>query len=120
MKLSAVLLARVFALIQVEDLNPRGKVFYPDIVKALVQKCGFSKYPTKIDEFDESKGVEFTLGKWDDTVIDKVVIYNTGIALDTRASTSRSEAILNEALSWLSDHIGLVSVPISRKAYLSQ
>jgi len=121
MQLSAVILARALFFVESLELNPRGKIFYPDIVSALVEKCGFHKFPQKLEEFDEVKGIEFESGKWDDVVIETLKIYNTGLQVDTRVSTSESERILQEALKWATKEFGVVYSPqmLSRKAYVS-
>jgi len=122
MQLASVIRARVYALIQVEDLNPRGRVYYPDIAEALVARYEFKKYPTKIEDFDESKGIEFADGRAHDVVIDKVVILSSGIYVDTRDDTDASDAILHDALEWLASDFGLTYKPemISRRAYISE
>ncbi len=33
-RLTAVMMARVLAFVEVQGLNPRGKAYYPDIVSA--------------------------------------------------------------------------------------
>ena len=62
MRLSAVLLARVIGFLEMNDLNPRGKVRLPAVASMLVDRFGFAKYPQKPEEFDETKGVEFVEG----------------------------------------------------------
>jgi hypothetical protein len=122
MQLSAVLLARAIALVETFDLNPRGKVYYPDIVQALVQRYGFQKYPTKIEELDEGKGVEFLEGKSGDSVIEKLTVYTDGIVLDGRTSTQESKRLIEEAIEWASKELGLYYERgmVRRWGYLSQ
>ncbi len=100
MELTSVLLARALAWVEPSDLNPRGAVFYPDLVKALVARYNFQKFPEKFEDFDESKGVAFGVGRLGDTVIDQLVIYTYGIMLDTRSSTQESRRLLEEAFEW--------------------
>ena len=121
MQLTSVLLARVYALFQTEDLNPKGTVFYPDVVKLLVERYEFNKYPTKEEELDESKGIEFHTGRSGTTVIEKVVILNSGIYVDTLASTDASEEILLDAMAWATKEFGLMFKPemLKRRAYIS-
>src|ERR1035441_4633206 len=120
MKLSAVTLARVLAFVETFDLNPQGTVFFPDLVAKLVEKCRFQKFPQTIQDFDEQKGVEFLSGTWGRINVEKLTIYNNGILLDTRASTSISEQVLSEALEWAKE-FGIVYQPqmIKRKGFLS-
>lgn len=121
MQLSAVLLARVLLFVESFDLNPRGKAYYPDIVQGIVEKCGFQKFPQKLEDFDENKGVEFLGGRWREVTIEKVTIFSNGLLLDTRVSTSESERVLREALSWSVSAFELTFDPnmIKRKAYVS-
>jgi len=79
-------------------LNPRGAVFYPDLTKALVARYNFQKFPQKLEDFDESKGVAFGFGRLGDTVIEQLVIYTYGIVLDTRISTQESRRLLEESV----------------------
>jgi hypothetical protein len=121
MKLSAVILGRVLLFVESFDLNPRGKAYYPDIVRRLVEHCGFIKFPQKIEDFDEHKGVEFSGGKWGDVTIEMLKIFQNGLQLDTRVSTTTSETVLDEALAWASKELGIVYSPnmVSRKGYVS-
>jgi hypothetical protein len=120
-KLSAVVLARVLGYIEAIDLNPRGTIFYPELTQELVQRYRFQKFPQKLEEFDESKGVEFHQGKWGDKIIQKLVIWNTIIVVETRSNTTDSKQILEEMLVWATGKFGLNFKPgmIKRFAYVS-
>jgi len=122
MELTSVLLARALAWVEPSDLNPRARVFYPDLVKALVSRYNFQKFPEKVEDFDEVKGVSFAAGRWGDLVIDQVIIYTYGILMDTRSSTDDSKRLLEEAMEWGSKELGLAYRPsmISRWQYASQ
>jgi len=100
LQLSAVILARVLAYIEVVDLNPRGTIFFPELVQELVKRYKFQKYPQNIDEFDESKGVEFHQGVSGGNIIQKFVIWNTLLVVETRSNTTDSKEILQEMLQW--------------------
>jgi hypothetical protein len=121
MQLSAVLLARVLLFIESLDLNPQGKTYYPDLVEGIVEKCRFMKFPQKLEDFDESKGVEFVGGRWGDVTIEAFKIFNNGLQLDTRVSTSESERVLREALAWASSNYGIIYHPkmVARRLYVS-
>jgi hypothetical protein len=121
MQLSAVILARVLFFVEAIDLNPRGTAYYPDIVRALVERYRFQKFPQKAEDFDELKGVTFEQGRSGDVTIYTLVIYNNGLQLDTTRSTDASEAILVDALGWASQELGLVYKPemVKRKGYVS-
>lgn len=121
MEIAAIVLARTLYFVESVELNPKGRVFFPELVAALVERCGFQKFPQTIQEFDETKGVEFSDGRWGDTVVETMKLYNTGLQVDTRVSTAESERILTEALEWASDEFGVIYSPkmLSRKAYVS-
>jgi hypothetical protein len=122
MKLSAVLLARALGFIETFDLNPKGQVFYPDVVREIVRRYQFQKFPQEFKDFDEQKGIEFLSGKAGNEVIEKLVIYNSGILIDTRSSTDTSETLIKEALAWAKDKFNLNYRPemIRRFGYVSQ
>ncbi len=121
MERAAVILARCIAFVETYDLSPVGRVFFPDLVKELVSRYQFQKFPKEFSDFDENKGIEFLEGKRDDDVIWRLVIYNTGILLDTRSNTGLSQAIIEEALGWAKEKFGLTYNPgmVSRFAYVS-
>lgn len=122
MELLSVLLARAMAWVEPTELNPRAAVFYPDLTRALVARYSFQKFPQKLEEFDEGKGVTFAVGKFGNSVIEQLIIYTYGILLDTRSSTQESRRLLEEAFQWGKNELGLVYKPsmIKRWQYASQ
>jgi hypothetical protein len=121
MRLSAIIQARTLAFVESFDMNPHGAVFYPTIVQGLVEKFGFMKYPQKIEEFDEMKGVDFLAGTWSGMTVEKFTIYRNGLLLDTRVSTEVSKQIILEGAEWAASTFGLTFAPemISRWGFLS-
>lgn len=121
MKRSAVVLARCIAFVETYDLSPFGRIFYPDLVKELVIRYQFQKFPRDFSEFDESKGIEFLEGKINNEVVWKLTIYNNGILIDTRSNTDLSQAIIEDALQWAKEKFGLTyeRSMISHFAYVS-
>ncbi|MGH9682195.1 MAG: hypothetical protein ACRD4S_01075 [Candidatus Acidiferrales bacterium] len=120
MELAAIHQARVMAFVEPIDLNPNGKVFYPDLVKALVARYDFQKFPQSVQDFDEEKGVTFAVGHFAGTVIEEFIIYTYGLMLDTRTSTKESKRLLEEAMHWASKELGLACKPAKRWQYASQ
>src|SRR5947209_6586727 len=118
----SVVLARVFAFLPLEDLNPHGRFFYPELVPALVERYGFLQRPEKPEDFNEEKGISFAFGRYNEVTIDSVKLVETGIAVDTLASTEDSEEILMDALEYVTQKFDLRFRPdmIKRKIYLSQ
>lgn len=121
MQISAVTLARFIGFVETFDLNPRGKVFFPEILEALVKRCHFQKFPKEYSELDAQKGVDFLEGKWGEVTVDRLTIYQDGILIDTHSSTADSERILDEALSWAASEFGVTyrHEMVKRKGYVS-
>jgi len=118
---SAILLARVLGYIDIFDLVPHGQVYFPDLVREVAEKYRFKKSPTTLEEHDLRKGVEFLQGKAGRKPIQKFVIWDNLLVLETRASTDESKAILEEILLWGAEKFGLSYAPgrIKRFAYIS-
>jgi hypothetical protein len=107
MKLSAVVLARALAFFDISDLNPRGRLFFPDLVPLIVERFRFSAYPQKPEDFDEKKGVVFSHGYISNNSIDKLTVWNDGLGLDVRSSTDEAKVIIKDTFQWLSEKVGL-------------
>jgi hypothetical protein len=89
-------------------------------VNAIVLRYNFLKFPQKPEEFDEVKGVVFSMGKLEETSIEQLIIYTYGILVDTRVSTQESKRLLSEAIEWASKQLGLTYSQIQRWQYASQ
>jgi hypothetical protein len=121
MELSAVLLARAIAFLDINELNPRGAVFFPKIIPAIVERFSFQVFPSKPEDFDESKGVKFTMGYFDGHSIDELTVFNDGIVLSMRSSTTHAKAVITDTLIWLAENHGITynERTISRWNYVS-
>lgn len=119
MKLSAVLLAKLLAYIEIADLNAKGNVFVPELIKALGERYKFHTLP-KIEERGE-KGLVFEEGRIGNKVISKFTIFDALLVLETRSNTSDSKQILEEMLLWGAAKFGFAYAPasIKRFAYIS-
>lgn len=107
MQVLAVWEARAIAFFDLDELNPGGKVFFPNVLGELVQRFQFQKFPRTPEQMDESKGIEFFDGNWNGTNVSKLTIYFNGILLQTQSSTADAQRIVDEALRWASEHFGL-------------
>lgn len=121
MQISAIILARVIGYVESFDLNPRGKVFFPEIIPEIVRNFNFQKFPKSSEHPDESKGIEFAEGKMGDVVIQKFTIWSNIVVVETRSNTNDSKKILDEALLWAAEKFGINyrSGMIKRFAYVS-
>lgn len=122
MKSVAVLLARVITIFELIDLDPTGKVHFPDLVQGLAGRYSFQKFPQKTEEYDQNKGMVFESGKWERGSVAKLTIFGGGVVVETRSSTDDSEAFLHDALTWGAETFGLRYTPemTKRKGYVSQ
>ena len=122
MELAAILLAKAMAFVEPVELNPKGAVATSAIIKAIVTRYGFQGFPQKPEDFDDTKGIAFTKGRFDGIDIDALTLFKFGIVLDTRTSTRDSKRLLEEAFQWSSKDLGFVYKPsmVDRWQYTSQ
>lgn len=120
MKVSAIIQARALAFIELYDLDPRGKTFFPDTIKKLQQRYGFLQTP-KLEELEEQKGVELKTGKIGNVVIDTLKIFPSLFVLETHSNTTESKQALEEMFQWGKRDLGLTYDPemIRHWAYVS-
>ena len=120
MKLSAIIQARVLAFIEMYDLDPSGRVFAPELVQQIVKYGNFIKSP-QATEIDEQKGIEFQMGKIEETVVDALKLYNHLLVLETHSNTTDSKLALEKLLEWGKQQFGLRYEPgmIRHWAYVS-
>jgi hypothetical protein len=122
MELLSIRTARFVAGILTAELNPRGLAIYPALIAGLVGKYNFVGFPNEGEVLDESKGIVFEDGEWNNISIDRARILDEAIVIETRSSTNDSESIFEETLQWAADSFGLTYKPemITRKLYVSE
>lgn len=115
-----VVLARVLAFIPIQEILP-GTVFVTDLLNAIGEKYRFQKYPTKRDEMIVKEGIEFVDGMSGKTCIERLVIWDQTLVLETRVSTDASKEVLESILGWATSKFDLSyrSGDIKRFAYIS-
>jgi hypothetical protein len=116
-----VLLARTLAYIDVLSLNRDGKLFFPDLIRALVEKYSFQKFPQTLEELDLKKGIEFFGGKSGTQPIQKFGIWSSLLVVETVSGTDESKSVIHDILEWGSHTFGMTYCPsaIIRYAYVS-
>src|SRR5579859_15554 len=116
-----ILLARAVAFFETAELTPRTTIFPPDAVREILKQFQFQKYPKNFEEWTADKGAEFLIGKYRDLVIDKLLIWQTGITVETKAGTTESRRFLEEILLWAKSTLGIAYEPdmIKHWAYVS-
>ena len=107
MKITAIKLARVIALFDLDELVPDGRVSLSRASAEIAKKFEFQKFPAPGDQIDDKNGTVFQDGVWNDNPVTKLTVYNDGIIVDTLRSTTVSLQILREALQWAEAELGL-------------
>src|SRR5229473_716022 len=124
MELLAVRTARLIAYLNAEELNPSGRPIAHDYLKAFVERYAFIKWPTTADEIldVQNKGITFESGKFGDVGINKVVLFDWGVVVETSASTEAGEEILQDILRWGAETFAMSNRPslITRRSYVSE
>lgn len=114
MELSKIITARSIWLFDIDELNPRGRRVEP-IFEALKARYRFVEAAPdeKKSGYIFKKGI-FGSGQAE-LDIDSLDIYKDGVVLNTRSDTIRSDAVLEDAFSWLWSEHGLGSESFSAK-----
>ena len=126
MELLNVQRARAVWLLDLNDLNPRGKSIRESLIDWLGSAYHFSKKPSSPNDLDETKALAFTGGKFQirgEVFIEvELRIYNDGVVGDTRSSTEDTERFLQDVLETFSKEFSLPFRPemIRKKLYHSE
>ena len=126
MQLLSVGLARSVWLFDVNELNPKGRSLFPDVLIWAGEKYSFESFPKSIAEVDkEKKGYIFTRGEFqsDEGPVDvNLSIYTDGMVAETWASTEKSDQFLDEILRSAASKYGLAFRPetVQTKQYVSE
>jgi hypothetical protein len=116
--------ARAIWFVDLQDLNPKGKSLYPEVVDALESKYEFDKVPESASDA-KNGGLEFIQGGFEvseDNWIDvNLTVYNDGLVVDTRSSTRHCDAFLEDLLKFAVS-LGMQYSPelVRRKTYISE
>jgi len=122
----SVATARSVWLFDMNDLNPKGKSFLPDLMSWLKEKYKFQTVPKSLDDVDQqTKGLMFKAGEFHadaETVNVNLGIYTDGLTADTWSSTKDSDLFLDELLRIGAKEFGLSYWPemIRSKRYISE
>lgn len=119
MKLQSILGGRAVRLQRF--IQPLGGMHLSKVVAALQERYSFVKVPRALEEFDETRGVEFQHGKFTvihdngpkDIVVDKFTVYTDGVVADTRSYTEDADAFIDDVIKWSISTLG-ISIPSSQ------
>ncbi len=133
MKLVSIVLGQAVRLFRVS--NPIGGTYLPDVVTAFRERYGFLEVPTKVAEYDASKGVTFGHGKFkvrsrkspqgrvsEEIVIDSFQVFNDGLVVNTKAFVEDAELFLDDVIVWVTQTFGynILDDPPVQRTYISQ
>ena len=125
MNLLSVKLARAIWLINLLDLNPRGRNLQA-IIPSIIAKYKFRGFPVKPEDFNLTNGVKLLGGvfqKDSETEINiDLTVFGDGLIADTRSSTDDSDQFLDELLTLATNELGLVpyNKVLRTKSYVSE
>lgn len=119
MEIIAIALARVAALVEVQQWDPLGKASSLEAIAKLGSRFTFTKVPTRLEELNLQKGIELCEGTLGDIRIARLTIFANGIVADTRSSTEHSEKVLSEILAMAHEALGAKITP-ARLTFTSQ
>lgn len=119
MELISITLARVVAMVQIQEWDPFGKALSLEAVAAACKRYSFAKSPTKLEDLEPQKGIELSEGRLGEIRIDRVNVFPNGIVIDTRSSTENSEKVLDDILALAHEVLGATINPV-RRSFASQ
>jgi len=136
MQLLSVLMARSIWLIDIRDLNPRGRELRFTLFAELANKYDFSRYPYDRDDDEDDyfvtmptekePGYKFIDGQFrksnGEVITINLNIFDDGLVAETRSSTQDCDAFLEEVLQWAAQNHGIVYRPdmVRSKARVSE
>jgi hypothetical protein len=101
MELRAILNANAVRFVRDAE-QPR--IFLPAVARAIKERYNFVKYPTTIEEFVPGEFLEFQYGNFfDDAIINKLTIYQGGLAVESPVFSDRLDSFLDDVLSSLAE-----------------
>jgi hypothetical protein len=104
MKILNVLTAKAIWLFDINDLNPRGKDIFPELIDWLKDAYHFEKVPASVTDTDATtKALTFERGRFqirEEIYISvDLQVFNDGIVANSRSSTRETEVFLEDVLT---------------------
>jgi hypothetical protein len=128
MELLSVGIAKSIWLFDINELNPAGKMIFPDALKWLAEKYSFQEFPKSITDFSDDKGARgyvFKSGEFQaggENVLVNFAIYNDGVVADTWSSTEKGDLFIEEIMRSAANRYGLPLLidSIQKRLYVSE
>jgi len=104
---------------QVEPKNkaPRSPV---PIIKGMEDRYGFVQVPRTVQEINFSTGVSFLQGYFQNSIIDKLEIYEKGLLCDARINSNLCDKFLDDLTTWATNEFDLPVKETGTRVYMSQ
>lgn len=115
MKLLGIEFSRIIYLMQAR--RPSGQLYLPDAVSKLVKRYSFVKSPGP----EQALPLTFNIGKFRETQISELSVYNDGLIISSASDTDILDAFLNDFLGWATKEFGVepMELPKPEKFYES-
>jgi hypothetical protein len=123
MELLNISMARAVWLIDIAELNPRGKSIMPELLEWLKEEYHFEKAPSAVTDLDEkTKALSFERGQFqvrEEIFVDIALkIFSDGFVAETYSSTQDSEAYLRDVMESAAREFSLAYKPEMVRAKL--
>ncbi len=100
---------------------PSGPIYMPDLVGVLQKHFRFLQVPTKIEEYDTTRGVKFLHGVFEDTVIDSLDIFDNGVSVTTKTNTNVADKFIDQLIKLAAKEwkATITDIPNTKRGYMS-
>jgi hypothetical protein len=129
MQLLNVGVAKSVWLFDINDLNPTGRMIYPEFLNWLGEKYSFQSYPKSVPEMqkaaegedNKNKGIAFKTGTFKSANVN-LSIHTDGVVVETWTSTEISDEFIEDALQAAVSEFKLYFSPeiVRKKVYYSE
>ena len=124
MELLNISMARAVWLLDIAELNPRGKTIMPELLEWAKEEYHFEKAPSSVTDIDEkTKSLDFDRGQFqvrEEFFVDVALkIFNDGFVAETCSSTRDSEAFLKDVVESATKEFSLAYKPEMVRAKMS-
>jgi hypothetical protein len=126
MELLSIATARSVWLFDINELNPRGKSIFPELLEWLQEEYHFAKAPKSLTDVDETEALAFSQGTFqvrEEIFVDvELKVYRDGLVANTWSSTRETDVFLGNVLNSAAEEFSLAYKPemVRRKMYLSE
>jgi len=118
MRLSKILLGQAIRLATGVG-DPKAPFHGGNVHRAFEARYGFFQGPRVLEDFDPAKGITYSRGIFEGSIIDKCQVFSNGIIVNTQAATEVADRFIDDAIRWIGNEPG-ISITEGARAYLSE